>query len=208
MNKLVVEFIGTFFLVLVIGMTVIEPGAGALAPLAIGATLMVMVYAGGPVSGGHYNPAVTLGVWMRGKCGAKDALMYMAVQSAAGLAAAAAVSFLKGNPAVTAMTPDTAKGLLNEFLFTFALVTVVLNTATSKKSADNSYFGLAIGSTVTAGAFAGGAVSGGAYNPAVAFGITAMGLVSPAALWIYLAANLAGGAAAALVYRAVNADEF
>ncbi len=208
MNKYIVEFIGTFFLVLVVGLTVIDPGAGILAPLAIGSTLMIMVYAGGPISGGHYNPAVTLGVWMRGKCETSDALTYMIVQFIAGIIAALTVSYFKGNPMLTAMTPDVPKSLLNEFLFTFALVYVVLNVATSKKSAGNSYFGLAIGFTVVIGAFAGGGISGGAYNPAVAAGITTMGLASLGNFWIYIVANFAGGAAAAVIYKFVNADEF
>jgi aquaporin Z len=68
MKKYLVEFIGTFFLVFTIGMTVIAPGAGDMAPLAIGSVLAVMIFAGGHISGGHFNPAVTLGVWLRGKC--------------------------------------------------------------------------------------------------------------------------------------------
>ncbi|MEW5799793.1 MAG: aquaporin [Bacteroidota bacterium] len=207
MNKYIVEFIGTFFLVLVVGLTVIEPGAGMLAPLAIGCSLMVMVYAGGPISGGHYNPAVTLGVWMRGKCEAKDAAVYMIVQIIAGIVAAITVSYFKGNPALTPITPDATKALLNEFLFTFALVYVVLNVATSKKSTGNSYFGLAIGFTVVVGAFAGGGISGGAYNPAVATGITFMGLASWSNFWIYIAACFSGGAAAAMAYKIANPDE-
>lgn len=207
MNKYIVEFIGTFFLVLVVGLTVIEPGAGILAPLAIGSTLMIMVYAGGPISGGHYNPAVTLGMWMREQCDAKDAAVYMIVQIVAGIVAAMIVSYFKGYPMLTAMTPDVPKAVLNEFLFTFALVFVVLNVATSKKSAGNSYFGLAIGFTVVVGAFAGGGISGGAYNPAVAMGITTMGLASVNNIWIYLVGNFAGGAAAAVAYKMVNADE-
>ena len=207
MNKYIVEFVGTFFLVLVVGLTVIEPGAGMLAPLAIGSTLMVMVYAGGPISGGHYNPAVTLGVWIRGKILAKDAVIYMIVQSIAGIIAAAVVSYQKGNPVLAPISPDIPKALLNEFLFTFALVYVVLNVATSKKSSGNSYFGLAIGFTVVVGAFAGGGISGGAYNPAVATGITVMGLASWSNFWIYLVACFSGGVAAALVYKIVNPDE-
>ena len=207
MNKYIVEFIGTFFLVMVVGLTVIEPGAGILAPLAIGCTLMIMVYAGGPISGGHYNPAVTLGVWIRGKLETKEVLPYMLMQIFGGLIAALVVSFQKGNPVVTSMTLDVTKSLLNEFLFTFALVYVVLNTATSKKSAGNSYFGLAIGFTVVVGAFAGGGISGGAYNPAVAVGITTMGLASFNSIWIYLVGNFAGGAAAAAIYKIVNPDE-
>lgn len=207
MNKYIVEFIGTFFLVFVVGLTVIAPGAGMFAPLAIGCTLMIMVYAGGPISGGHYNPAVTLGVWMRGKCETKDVAPYIAVQVIGAFIASLMVSYLKGNPVITPITHDVTKSLLNEFLFTFALVYVVLNVATSKKSAGNSYFGLAIGFTVVIGAFAGGGISGGAYNPAVATGITMMGLSSLSNLWIYLVGNFAGGAAAAMVYKITNPDE-
>lgn len=207
MNKYIVEFIGTFFLVMVVGLTVIEPGAGILAPLAIGSTLMIMVYAGGAISGGHYNPAVTLGVWMRGKCDTKDVLPYMAMQIFGAAIASLVVGFQKGNPMLTPMALDVTKSLLNEFVFTFALVYVVLNVATSKKTSGNSYFGLAIGFTVVIGAFAGGGISGGAYNPAVAAGITMMGLASMNSIWIYLVGNFAGGAAAAMVYKIVNPDE-
>lgn len=207
MHKYLTEFIGTFFLVLVIGLTVVDPGAGMFAPVAIGFTLMVMVYAGGPISGGHYNPAVTLGAWMRGACPTKDVAPYMAVQLLGGAAAALVTGFLKGNPMVVPMTPDVPKALAVEFLFTFALVTVVLNVATSKKSSGNSYFGLAIGSTVTAAAFAGGGISGGAFNPAVAAGITMMGLSSLSNIWIFLLGDIAGGAAAAFIYKMMNPDE-
>jgi aquaporin Z len=207
MKNYIVEFIGTFFLVLVVGLTVIEPGASMLAPLAIGATLMIMVYAGGPISGGHYNPAVTLGVWLRGKCETKDVIPYMAVQIIAGAIAAFIVSYVKGDPAIGEITLDIPKSILNEFLFTFALVYVVLNVATSKKSAGNSYFGLAIGFTVVVGAFAGGSISGGAYNPAVATGITLMGIAPVSAIWVYLLGNFAGGACAAFVYKITNPDE-
>ena len=95
MNKYLMEFIGTFFLVFTVGMTVIGGGAGALAPLAIGASLMIMVYAGGHISGGHYNPAVTLGVWLRGKCDAKDVVPYWVAQIAGAFAAGACVKYLK-----------------------------------------------------------------------------------------------------------------
>jgi len=165
------------------------------------------VYAGGPISGGHYNPAVTLGVWIRGKCDKKDVLPYMAMQIFGAAIASLAVGFLKGNPILTPMTIDVPKSLLNEFLFTFALVYVVLNVATSKKSSGNSYFGLAIGFTVVIGAFAGGGISGGAYNPAVATGITMMGLASMSNLWMYLVGNFTGGAAAAMIYKIVNPEE-
>ena len=206
MKNLLVEAIGTFFLVLVIGLTVVAPGAGAMAPLAIGAILMVMVYAGGPISGAHYNPAVTLAVWMRGKCQAKEALEYVGAQAAGAVLAALLVGFLKGGSYIEAMRPAVVPALVAEMIFTFALAFVVLNVATAKKAAGNSYFGLAIGFTVMAGAYAAGNISGGVFNPAVAVGLTVMGLSSPNNLWLYLAANLVGGALAALAFRATSGE--
>ena len=206
MKNLLVECIGTFFVVLVIGLTVIAPGAGDLAPLAIGAIIMVMVYAGGHLSGAHYNPAVTLAVWLRGKCDAKDVPGYMGAQVAGAVLAAFLVGMLKRGSAVEAMRPDAVPALLVELVFTFALAYVVLNVATAKKTAGNSYFGLAIGFTVMAAAYAGGRISGGAFNPAVAIGLTLMGLSAASHLWIFLAANLAGGALAAFVFRLLNSD--
>ena len=131
MNKYLVELIGTFFLVLTVGCTVIDKGAGALAPIAIGAALMVMIFAGGHISGGHYNPAVTLGVWMRGKCDGKDVLPYWVAQIAGALIAAAVVRVFKAGAVVTPGSLATVPALLAEFLFTFALVYVVLNVATA-----------------------------------------------------------------------------
>jgi aquaporin Z len=203
-RKLVVEAIGTFFLVLTVGQVVIEPGAGAFAPLAIGAVLMVMVYAGGHISGGHYNPAVTLGVFLRGGANAAELGGYWAVQVVGGVIAALVVAYLKGGVPIEAASFDVGPALLAEFMFTFALVFVVLNTATARGTAGNSYFGLAIGFTVLVGAYAVGAVSGGAFNPAVAVGIVMMGLVAPAFIWVYLVACLAGGAAAGLLFNALD----
>ena len=207
MNKYVVEFIGAFFLVLTIGFTVIEPGAGAMAPLAIGSALMVMVYAGGHISGAHYNPAVTLAVWMRGRCASSDVPGYMIAQVVGAVIAALIVLFVKGNPTVQAGTPSIVPALIAEFLYTFALCYVVLNVATSKNTSGNSFYGLAIGFTVLIGAYSVGAISGGAFNPAVAVGITVMGLSSVANIWIFLVANFLGGAVAALVFNSLNADD-
>lgn len=207
MKKILVEGLGTFFLMLVVGLTVIAPGAGAMAPLAIGAMLMVMVYAGGPVSGGHYNPAVTLAVWRRGKCKAADVLPYMGAQVGGAVLAAGLVKFCKQGSLVLATQPVVLPALLIELVFTFALAYVVLSVATTKKAAGNSYFGLAIGMTVMAAAYAGGNISGGAFNPAVAIGITLMGLSAVGHLWIFLLGNLAGGALAAWVFRLTNPDE-
>lgn len=207
MMKYLVELIGTFFLVATVGFTVIEPGAGPLAALAIGSALMIMVYAGGHVSGGHYNPAVTLAVWLRGRCPTSDVLGYMVAQVAGGLIAAFLVMFMKDTSKVVASNPDVVRAVLAELLFTFALCYVVLNVATAKATEGNSYFGLAIGFTVVVGAFAVGGISGGAFNPAVAVGITAMGLSKLANIWIFLVGNFAGGALAALAFKAVHPDD-
>src|SRR5688572_23178928 len=119
MTKYLVEFIGTFFLVATIGFTVLKPGdAGNFAPLAIGSALMVMIFAGGHISGAHYNPAVTLAVFLRGKCAAVDVAPYMGAQALAAVAAAAAALFIKGNPTVEASNPDVMRALLAEFLYT------------------------------------------------------------------------------------------
>jgi len=207
MKKYLVEFIGTFFLVFTVGSCVISPGAGSLAPLAIGASLMVMVYAGGHVSGGHYNPAVTLAVWLRGRFEARDLLPYWFAQIAAAAVAAWAVHFFKLPGAVGELPIGVKAALLAEFLFTFALAWVVLNSATAKGTSGNSFYGLAIGMTVMTGAFAVGPVSGGAFNPAVATGITLMGLAAWNHYWVYLVGDLAGAAAAAVAYRLVNGND-
>jgi aquaporin Z len=207
MNKYLTELIGTFFLVLTIGCTVIAGGPHVVPPLAIGAMLMVMVYAGGHVSGAHYNPAVTLGVWMRGKLPTTDVAPYWIAQLVGAFAASFAAKFLVGSGGDLPMVPRVGPALAAEFLFTFALVYVVLNVATAKATSGNSYYGLAIGMTVMAGAFAVGPLSGGAMNPAVAIGISTMGLVAPSSIWIHIVANLAGGAVAALAFKYINPDD-
>jgi aquaporin Z len=204
LRKSVVEMIGTFFLVLTIGQVVLEPGAGALAPLAIGSVLMVMIFAGGHISGGHYNPAVSLGVYLRGRASAGELAGYWAAQLVGAALATFAVRFLKGAVAVAPLAPEPGPAFLAEFLFTFALVYVVLNVATARGNEGNSHYGLAIGFTVMVGAYSVGAVSGGAFNPAVAVGIAMLGIVAPASLWLYFAANLLGGVAAALLFNALD----
>jgi aquaporin Z len=207
MKKYLTEFIGTFFLVLTVGMSVISPGIDNFAPLAIGSALMIMVYAGGHISGGHYNPAVTLAVWLRGKCPRADVLPYWAAQVFGGVVAALVTLYLKNDPTVSPTDLKVMPALIAELLGTFALAYVVLNTATAKGTAGNSNYGLAIGFTVTTMAFALGGVSGGAFNPAVATGITVMHLAKVSSLWIYLLANLAGGALAAITFNWVNPDD-
>ncbi len=207
MKKYVVEFIGTFFLVFTVGIAVRQNAP--FAPFAIGAVLMVMIFAGGHVSGGHFNPGVTLAAFLRGRCDRKDLLPYWVAQFLAGFVAALVVNLvLRGrvDPAVVAVHP-TLHSAVVEFLFSFALCWVVLNVATAKATMGNSFYGLAIGATVLVGAITVGGISGGAFNPAVGLGVWTMGLESPRQFVIYLVADFSGAAFAAVMYRFVNGLE-
>jgi len=203
-RKLAIEAIGTFFLVFTIGMVVLEPGAGGLGPLAIAGVLMAMVYAGGHVSGAHYNPAVTLAVFLRGAATVHDAIGYWVFQLVAGAVSATLVLWLKGGGPLTSMTLDVPQVLAAEFLFTFALAFVVLNVATARGVEGNSYFGLAIGITVLAGAYAVGPISGGAFNPAVSVAMLVFGVIAVGDLWVYLLAQLLAGALAGVVFNVLD----
>lgn len=207
MKKYIAEFIGTFFLVLTVGCTVIPGAAGVIPPLAIGAALMVMVFAGGHISGGHFNPAVTLAVFVRGRCEAKDVVPYWIAQVAAGVAAAFVAVFLVGKSGTPMEITNIPQAFAAEFLFTFALAYVVLNSATAKGTANNSFYGLAIGMTVMVGAFSVGSISGGAFNPAVAVGIGVMKLVNISQIWVHIVAGLAGGLVAALAFKMLNPED-
>jgi len=207
MRKYIAEFIGTFFLVLTIGCTVIPGAAGVIAPLAIGAALMVMIFAGGHVSGAHFNPAVTLAVFVRGRCDAKDVVPYWVAQVIAAVAAASVAVFLVGKSGTPMTIANVPAAFVAEFLFTFALAYVVVNSATAKGTAGNSFYGLAIGMTVMVGAFSVGSISGGAFNPAVAVGVAMMKLVNFADIWIHLAADLAGGLVAGLTFKILNPED-
>jgi aquaporin Z len=177
--------------------------------LAIGAVLATMIFAGGHVSGGHFNPAVTLGVFLRGRLAVRDTAPYMGAQVIAGIAAAYLARFvIDAKPVPFNVTGrHLAAAFIVELLFAFALAYVVLNVATSKAHPNNSFYGLAIGFTVLAGAAAVGGVSGGAFNPAVGIGMCLAGLAGWSMLWVYLVATLAGGAAAAAAFRALNPDD-
>jgi aquaporin Z len=211
MKQLLTEAIGTFFLVLTVGLCVNQNVA--LAPVAIGAALMVMVYAGGHISGGHYNPAVTFAAWLRGALPAGRVVPYWGAQFVGGIAAAFLAYHFTGHALHVAPASQATwlMALGGEFLFTFALAYMVLNVATAQQTQGNSYFGLAIGSTVMIGAFAMGGISGGAFNPAVGLAPAIVELLvgaSPTGLaWIYLAGPIAGGAAAAYVFKAQHPGE-
>jgi aquaporin Z len=210
MRNYLTEFIGTFFLCLTIGMTAL--GASPQAPIAIGSALMIMVYMGGHISGGHYNPAVSLAVMLRGKLPTSQFLPYVVSQLLGAMAAALITRLILGDMASPDIgaTASVGGALINEVLFSFALCLVVLNVATSKKTEGNSYYGLAIGFTVVVGAFAGGGVSGGAYNPAVGVGLGLVrGLLTSTPmdhLWLYIVGPFVGGALAAMVFKVQEAE--
>ena len=204
MKRYATEFTGTFFLVLIVGLTIAQNLADA--PLAIGAGLAGLVYMGGPISGAHYNPAVTLAIHLCGKPGRREFSAYLAAQLSGATAAAFAVRGLTGTFAIVAPDPATSAvaALAAEALFTFALALVILNVAISPRAEGNGYYGVAIGLTVMGGAYAVGPVSGGAFNPAVGTGPILAALAGGGGLghlWIYWAGPLAGAVAAAAFFR-------
>ena len=207
MRKYIAEFIGTFFLVLTVGCTVIPKAPGVIPPLAVGAVLMVMIYAAGHLSGAHFNPAVTLAAWIRGRCETKDVLPYWGAQVLAGIVAALVAAFLVGKSGTPMEIQSFPAVFVAEFLFIFALAYVVLNVATAKATSGNSFYGLAIGMTVMAGAFAVGSIGGGGFNPAVAVGAAVMKLLSFSLIWAHIAADFGGGLVAGLVFKFLNPDD-
>ena len=208
MRKYLTEFIGTFFLVLTVLLSV---HYNSMPGIAIGAILMVMVYMGGPISGGHYNPGVSLGVALRGKLSYGDMIAYWISQLVGAVCAVLIGWLFVGHTDVPGIKAFSGGAVLSaviaEFVFSFALVLTVLTTATSVKSAGNSYFGLAIGFTVGAGIFAVGALTGAAFNSAVGVGVCMFGLSAGANLWVYIVANLLGGAVAAGAFRFMSPED-
>ena len=205
MREYVMEFIGAMFLVLVIALT------GN--PFAIGLILMVMVYIGGHISGAHYNPAVTLSVWIRGKLKSNKIFGYAVSQVLGALAAAFIAYELVGKTFVPSpgIGVNLWQSILVEILFTFVLCSVILAVATSKKLEGNYIYGLAIGFALAVGAFAGGNISGGVFNPAVALGPmifrSFFGIQNWNNLIIYLIGPFSGAILAALAFRYLNPKE-
>ncbi len=201
LKKCLVEFIGTFFLVLTVGLTACGAHATPMAPIAIGIVLAVMVYAGGHASGAHYNPAVSLAAAIRGALEWKDIVPYWIAQLLGGAVAAMTVLHFTTVAAPAEADICLCCLILFEFLFTFALCYVVLHTATSKATEGNSYFGFAIGATVLVGAFASAGICYGAFNPAVALGLLTMSAASAKLMGITALTNLVAGAVAAWVFK-------
>lgn len=204
LHKCFVEFIGAFYLVLTVLCVVLLGGAGVIPSIAIGFVLMVMVYAGGVISGGHYNPAVSLAAAVRGALPFKDLVPYWISQAfgamIAGIIAMKFVPYLESPPVINF---NLVNLVIAEFLFTFALCYVVLLVATTQASRGNSYYGLAIGSTLTVGISAVGSICLAAFNPAVALGIYMMNIIGGKIIFITIIANLLAGAAAAGVFKLI-----
>ena len=204
-SKLIAEFIGTFFLALTICTAAVHGSAGEYAPFAIAATLMVMIYAVGHVSGAHFNPAVTVAIWLRGACGKSDVAPYIGTQVAAGvLAAIVSEGLTVTETSVSAIDMDTNRALTAEFLYTFALVYVILNVATSEATDGNGYYGVAISFVVLAGALTVGEISGGSFNPAVSCALLASGYIEMSDLWMHLVPQFIAGVLAVQAFRATH----
>lgn len=205
MNKYIIEAIGTFFLVLTIGFSA--------NPLAIGLAVIALVYMGGYISGGHYNPAVTLAVWMQKKIEQKEAVMYMLFQLVGAVAASLIYLLIRQEPLLIQPGEIVTfnEAMLMEVLFTFALCSVVLHTAVAKRNTPNQFYGLAIGAIVIAGAYSVGTISGGAFNPAVGVGPALVGMISGpinfSNILLYILGPFIGAVLASLVFTSVTKSE-
>ncbi len=201
MAKYAVEAIGAFFLVLAACL-----GGG----LAAGFMLAAMIFAGGHLSGGHYNPAVSIAVFLRGKLPSSDLVPYIGAQLAGGLAAGLLAGWVfdfENNAIATIDDGELAiQAFLLELVITFALAWTVLNVATSSQTVNNQFYGLAIGLVVVGGGTAVGGFTGGAFNPAVGFGLCVSTVSEWGNIWIYLIACPIGGALAAIAFKALGAD--
>ncbi len=211
MKKYLTEFIGTFFLVFTVVMVANNPAVASMAPLAMAGIYLAMIYAGGPISGGHYNPAVTLAMLISRKIHRDDALYYVMAQLIAGVLAAAIAVFLHdcggGLNMVSRVNEQAICSIFGEFLGTFALVYVILNMSSARSDKGAASYGLAIGFTLLAMSYALGGLSGGAFNPAMAVGASVAGMFAWGDFYVYLIGNLLGGAAAATIFQFLESRE-
>jgi len=206
MKQRVVELIGSFFLTLTVGLAVIPDKLGSFTALAIGGVLAIMIYIGGHVSGGHYNPAVSLGVFFRRKLKTTDLVSYIISQALGASLGALLALYLLNSVTLIPSEVDLPRAIICELVFTFALVLTVLSVATAKGTAGNSFYGAAIGGIVMVGALTVGGISGAVFNPAVALGAAIMGLLSWANFFFYIIAQCAAAFVAAVVFRMTNAE--
>lgn len=210
MKKYLAEGIGTFFLMLTVIMAT-NNGTAGLTPLAVGMVLAGLTYAGWHVSNAHYNPAVTLAVLMSGKIDRTDALYYVIAQVAGSLAAALfGVFLLNSGGAATIATHVSKNGLcalVAEFLGAFALVYVILHVMYTRNETSIAHYGIAVGSVLTAMTWSLGSISGGVFNPALAFGASITGMYEWSDFWLYVIGALLGAAAAASAYQVLTRKE-
>lgn len=208
MKKYLVEFIGTFLFAVTIATAAVCGSAGELAPFAIGLVLMALVCAGGHVSGSHYNPAVTLGLLLRGRCERGDVAPYLLAQFAGafvgGVAAQLMMPFATISPASLGASLPV---LLAEFVVTYGLVFVFLNVATAKGTEGNSFYGAAIGGIVAAGYLTVGSISIGGFNPAVSFMLATVGRLQWQDIWMHLLPQILAAVAAAFSFRAIAPED-
>ncbi|MCZ8138203.1 MAG: MIP/aquaporin family protein [Armatimonadota bacterium] len=203
---LLMEFIGTFFLVLIIGFAV-TAGDATIGILSVGFGLTALVYMGRSVSGAQYNPAVTLALTASGLMSPRRAAAFIVTQVVAAAAAASVVAWAIGKTFTPTPNPSVnpSAAFACEFLFTFALVFLIFHVAVSPRQQPNSYYGFAIGGMVMAGILAVGPISGASFNPAVATGTALVNAAvnrGPLDVLIITAVGpVLGGLAAALVYR-------
>ena len=201
MNKLIVEFLGTYFLVLTVGLAGGLGHAGDLTPLAVGAVLIAVIYAGGHISGAHYNPAVTLAFWLQGRGSAREFVGYLGFQLLGAALAAVTVRYLAGGVGVSLGSGQSGPTFVAELVFTLALCWVILQVATAQGISGNEFYGLAIASIVVAGAYAVGPISGALFNPAVTVGVCLIGQTSCGSIGIYLSAQFLAAILAFFLFK-------
>ena len=204
-QKLTTEFIGTFFLSLTICTAAVYGSAGDYAPFGIAATLMVMIYAGGYISGAHYNPAVTVSIYLRGACEKDEVLPYIVSQVIAAVSAAIVVESLLFPDALSPEMADLGTdAVVAELLFTFALAYVILNVATTESTSGNGYYGAAIALVVLAGAITVGSISLASFNPAVTSALIVSGKLALADSWMHFVPQFVGAIMATYVYKSTQ----
>lgn len=201
MKKYVIEFIGTCLLVLTALMT-LNNGSSVMAPVAVGGVIMGLYLVGGPLSGGHYNPAITLSALMLRRMGRTDAIYFVIAQMLGGLIAAFFAALLLNcdlASEVRTWNNGTTCMLLAETFGAFAWVYVLSHLTHIRADASWQSAALGSGFTLMAMMYALGKLSGGAFNPALALGFCVLGMVQWPSYWIYLLGSLLGAAAAATV---------
>ncbi len=208
MNKYITEFLGTLFLFLAVGSTVVGSYSADLGPIVVGGTLIALVYMGGPISRAHYNPAVSLAFWLLKKCSSRDTIIYIISQLLGAWVALGVLAILFPLPEAVQMDVSgrIPQAFLAELVGTLMLVTVILNVAVSKRTAGNGYYGVAIGLTVMGGAFLFGVISGAAFNPAVAISMVGMKFLHVSQIWVHLTSQAVAAFVGVFLFKIMNPD--